>query len=266
MDDKLSVSEPKRPEISLQKGGKILSRFDMSRSRRYSTRQSKATRSFLFYTIGIAAALLLFGFVGFQLLINYSLLLDKFRGESKSATKRQKDDVAFLSSPQFDIPYSATDSSSLSFEGKADKDTTVELFINDKLIDTTDVDESQYEFKKIKLSEGENKIKTRTVKDREKSSFSQTAIVRYRANEPKLEISNPNNGDSFSGGQSILKVSGKTEPYAKVTINGTWAIMDDEGNFQYNYQMQGGENTLNIVTKDDANNKVEKEVKFTYSP
>ena len=238
----------------------------MSRSRRYSTRQSKATRSFFLYTIGIIASLLFFGFVGFQLLINYSLLLDKFRGESKSITKGQKDDVSFLSPPQFDIPYSATNSSSLSFSGKAGKDTVVELFINDKLIDTTDVDGEEYEFKKIKLSEGENKIKTRTVKNMEKSGFSQTAIVRYRANEPMLEIGNPNNGDSFSGGQSLLKVSGKTEPYAKVTINGAWAIMDDEGNFSYNYQMQSGENILNIVTNDDANNKVEKEVKFTYSP
>lgn len=237
----------------------------MSRSRRYNSKASKAKKGFLFYTLGIIVVIVVFGFVGFQLLINYSLLLDKIRGENESTEQEKKDEIGYLSPPSFDVSYSATSSSSLSFTGRAEEDTIVELYINDKLIDTTESD-GDFMFRNIKLSGDKNEIKVRSKKGKEKSSFSDRAIVNYREKEPILEVNTPKNGDSFSGGQSILKVTGKSEPYAKVTINGAWAIMDDEGNFNYNYQMQSGENTLQFVSKDDAGQKTEQEVKFNYSP
>jgi hypothetical protein len=264
MNENKLPSPPQESATPQQERDTILHEFPMSKSRRYSTRQSKATKSFLFYALGIVVVLVVLGFVGFQLLINYSLLLDKIRGEEETA-ENTKQETNFLLAPTFDIPYSATNSSSLTFSGKSDKDTTVELFVNGKQVDDVRSD-GEFRFRNIKLKDGENEIKVRAVKDKEKSSFSESVSIFYRENEPKLEVTNPNNGDSFSGGQSILKVTGVTEPYAKVTINGAWAIMDDEGNFSYNYQMQSGENTLLIKTEDDANNKVEKEVKFTYSP
>lgn len=265
MKDPTIIEDAEKPVDTTQESDRILKELPMSKSRRYSAKQSKATRSFLFYGIGIIVSLVILGFVGFQLLINYSLLLDKIRGEEASdATK--KEEVEFISAPQFDIPYKATNSSSLTFSGTAISDSTVELFINNKLVDDTKTAEGEFSFKKVKLNDGKNEIKTRVVKGKEKSSFSDKFVLSFRESEPKLEISTPSNGDSFSGGQNILKVRGKTEAYAKVTINGAWAIMDDEGNFTYNYQMQGGENTLSVTTRDDAGQKNEQEVKFTYSP
>ena len=70
----------------------------------------------------------------------------------------------------------------------------------------------------------------------------------------------------FEKDQSTVKVLGKTDPGVRVTVNGFWAVIDENNNFSYNLPLQNGENMIKIEAIDQAGNKTEKEIKVTYSP
>jgi hypothetical protein len=216
--------------------------------------------------LGAVALVVFLLFFGPQLLINLSLLVGDMRDEQETITEENEKGQVFIPQPIINTPVKATKESAVDLKGAAQNARTVELFVNDSLVDKETVNDDGFSFTKVPLKAGDNHIKARAIDGKNKSAFSESVRVVYREKAPELEIETPRDGDAFSGGVSILKVKGKTEPYAKVTVNGARAIIDDTGTFRYDYRMQGGDNKLMVITTDEADNKTEKEVKFTYSP
>ena len=72
-------------------------------------------------------------------------------------------------------------------------------------------------------------------------------VIQYSSvfSSPKLEIISPENDDTIS--VPAIKISGKTEKDATVSINGSFAPVDESGNFDYEYLLTEGKNNIEII-------------------
>lgn len=62
---------------------------------------------------------------------------------------------------------------------------------------------------------------------------------------PKLEITSPEN-DAVTSVPAI-KITGKTEKDATVSVNGDFAPVDESGNFSYEYVLKDGKNEVELI-------------------
>lgn len=213
--------------------------------------------------VGILVVLYVLFTYGIPFLANMSILLSGSKA-SEDAPKKQ---ISFISSPTLDIPYSATNSATITIKGTAPKDHQVKLLVNDSVVDTVQVDDdSSFEFEDVELEEGENRIQAQAInKEKEESDLSSEVLVFYGHKQPSLSIESPSNGQNYPKEEPRSRVAGKTDPGTKVTVNGYWAIVDPSGNFSYVLPLSGGENTIKIIAEDQAGNKKEEERKVTLS-
>ena len=104
------------------------------------------------------------------------------------------------------------------------------------------------------------------IRNNKESDFSQDYKISYLKDEPKLEISFPNDGASFSKADQEINIRGTTDPENAVKINDFIAIVDTEGNFSYILKLKEGENKIKIVAANLAGKTSEKELTVSYSP
>lgn len=234
----------------------------MARSRLSKRMEQKTKKNLFLSVLGIVLIIFLVFKFGIPLLVNLSLFLSG--SSNKEETKIQNS--SFIAPPVLDSYPEATASANIIISGIASKKQTVNLYINDSLIDTTKAgDDGRFLFKKT-ITPGENIIKAKAVMNEKESDFSNTIIIAFKGAPPSLNISSPTDGQSFSKDQNVIDVKGITDADVKITINGFWAITDGSGNFSYKLPLQNGENKINVTAVDLAGNKTEKEIKVTYSP
>lgn len=236
----------------------------MPRSRLKTTSLQAAKKNIILTVAGIVGILILLAFFGMPLLINLSLFFEK--STDSSASHRTTD--TYVEPPVLEPLTTATNSAKIIVSGSAPKDSTVILFVNDTKVDEKEItDYNGFSFHDVTLDEGENYIKAKAKIDKNQiSSYSEEQKVTLLNKPPKLELEKPNESSSFQKDDSPIEVKGKTDPKVRVTVNGFWAIVDQDGNFSYNLPLQGGDNQIRIVATDEAGNKTEKEIKVTYSP
>lgn len=233
----------------------------MSKSRLKNHLQKKAVQNILLALCGIIVIVALLFTFGTQLLINFSLLIEKLKGTSDTTTTSE--DVSFVSPPTLNPMESYTKNAKITVSGYSLPKQMVKLYVNDELVEKTEVKEDKsFEFKDVSIKPGENDIKAKAVTENDKeSNYSTSLKITYIDKPPTLEINSPSDGQTLSKDQGPYKVTGKTDPGNKVTVNDFWAIVDDEGKFTYTLPLQGGDNTIKIQVTDEADNKVEKEIK-----
>lgn len=162
----------------------------------------------------------------------------------------------------------ATQSSKISFSGIApESDGIVEIYVNDDLEEEIDLgNKTDFNVEDIRISKGENRIKSRFLKDEDSSAFSDDYVVKYITEEPSLEISSPSDNATFTKADKSIQVSGKTEPENTVQVNSFRAIVDSDGEFSYTLQLNDGENQIVIEARNPAGITSQKQLKVTYSP
>lgn len=234
---------------------------------RMARRIDRKTRKTVILTLlGIIVIGILVVLFGIPLLVNMSLLLEK-NGDSNKSTAGKNENM-LLVAPILNPTFSATNSATITIDGTATENQKIKLFVNNESFGQVSVKSNgEFIFEKVPLSEGENIMKAQLItKDNKKSTYSNILRVSYIKNPPELEISYPSNDQSFSSSDNPIQVTGKASPEAKVTVNGFWAIIDEEGNYKYDATLKEGDNTLTVVATDQAGNTTEKEVKVKYSP
>lgn len=191
-----------------------------------------------------------------------SLVLDSLKGASEPILTNN----GAVLPPRFVPTYEATNSAKISIEGFGSEGDTIEIFVNDVKADKIIVSkEGTFSFSEIELKEGENIITAiATGINGKKSSEADPLKILYKKTPPNLEIETPKDGDSFSGDNRDIVIKGKTDADAKVYINDRMAILESEGNFEFNYSLSEGDNTLKIAAIDEAGNKKELEIKCRY--
>ena len=84
--------------------------------------------------------------------------------------------------------------------------------------------------------------------------------------EPKLEVTNPSDGQTVTGKDGTVEVKGQTDSGVKLTVNGRFIVLSGGGNFVTSVILTPGENNLVIEAVDRAGNKARRELVVTHTP
>ena len=233
----------------------------MKETRRSRRLEKKTKRNIVLSLLGILIIFVFMIKLGIPLMANFAIFVSGF----KSTNEVKNNDNAFIQPPVLDPIPSATNSAEIQITGKSVNNSKVQLFINDQLMNDTSTDgNGNFRFTKS-LSLGDNQIKTRVEVGGKQSSFSDTATVTYKNSAPSIIIDSPPDGGVFSKDNKSVNVTGKIDGGASVTVNGFWAIVDENNNFSYTLPLQNGDNEIKVVVTDQAGNKSEKTIKVKYS-
>jgi hypothetical protein len=233
------------------------------RSRLTRRLERKTEKNLALSILGIVLIIFLVFKFGIPLLVNLSLF---FSGLKNNQTQSITQDNSFIAPPVLDSFSEATASANIVITGVASKNQTINLYLNDNLIDNVKArNDGKFEFKET-IKPGENTIKTTVDVNGKESDFSNALTIVFKSAPPSLNVDSPSDGQSFSKDQNTATVKGVTDPDVKVTVNGFWAITDSQGNFSYYLPLQNGDNKIIVVATDIAGNKNEKDIKVNYSP
>lgn len=214
----------------------------------------------------VLSVVILFALVrwGIPALVNYA----GFLGEVKTSTEPvEQDDTVAPFAPQLDLADEATRSAMINVAGFAEADTTVALYVNNRKVAETVVDdEGEFEFLAIQLEPGENAFGARaTDKAGNESSRSEIRTVVFDNQAPEIELVDLEDGQKVTAlNNDRLEVKGKTEVGAKMYVNDKLILVDSEGYFAAGVTMDEGENQLRLKAEDVANNSTEMELTVSY--
>lgn len=222
--------------------------------------QNQAYRNVLLASLGIVLVIILLIIFGTNILVSFSLLVGKLSGTEETAVTTQSD--AYVAPPTLDPTETATSSAATVVTGFGESKQRIDLYRNGKLISKTTVKaDNTFRFSNVTLVEGENTIRAKAINEsNQQSEFSNEVKIMFSNEPPELTIDAPQEGQVFKKSGGAVKVTGKTNAGAKVTVNDFRAIVDTEGNYSYLYTLKDGDNELKIVATDTANNKTEKTV------
>ena len=236
------------------------------RTSRLARNIERRTKKNLFFSIfGIIVVLFLVIKLGIPLLVNFSLMLSNQKDKSTTSSSNSSN-PSFIASPVLNPLPSATNSATLVISGTGNAGQTVRIYINSNLVDETPTKkDGTFSINKT-LKKGTNTIQAKSELNGKESDFSNSLNIVFNDTKPNLDITSPSDGQTFSKDQNTAQVSGKTDADIKVTVNGFWAIVDDNNNFSYSLPLQSGDNQIKIVATDSAGNTTEKDIKVTYNP
>jgi hypothetical protein len=233
----------------------------MRRSRLSKNFEKKSRKTLFLSIVGILIVLFLLFRFGIDILVNFSTFISGSKANQTTTTNQ----INFIPPPILNPLAPATNSAQIIITGKAVKDQTIDLYVNDSNVDQVQVNkDGNFTFNES-LKNGDNQIKTKAVASGKESDFSDTFDVVYKNSPPTLDIASPSDGQSFKKDQNTVSVTGKTDSGVTVTVNGFWAVVDDNNNYSYTLSLQNGDNQIKVVAIDQAGNKAEKDIKVNYS-
>lgn len=205
---------------------------------------------------------LIFLLLGLPLLAKFSLLLGKFTGEEE-ATLFVDRTPPFP--PQLESPFTATNSARITLRGISEPGSTVKLYLNDRALEKILVGKDGTFTKRVALNEGENKILAQAVDQAgNESALSAPFLIFYKKTAPILEIEFP--PEEFQTSEEEIEIKGETDPEVRLTINDRFVPVRSDGSFTHLVSLSGGENLIEIVATDQAENQTKVERKVTLSP
>lgn len=174
-----------------------------------------------------------------------------------------------VQTPELQPIVEATNSARLTIRGYVQGNNDVELFHNGTMRDTaTPNSDGLFVFDGIDLQEGDNQFYAKAVTENNtESSPSVVYTVLYKTSKPTLTIESPQDGMTVtSRKEQVIAVTGKTEPDARVYLNGRLLTTGSDGEFSGSYQLAEGDNTLAFTASDRAGNSMAQELRVTYLP
>lgn len=234
-----------------------------NRSRLSRKLESKTKQSIILSFLGIIIVLGLIAKFGIPVLANVSFFLFEKKDTQDQSVKKS----VFVSPPELDALPNATNSAKLVVSGTGQEKQEIALYINGEFEDKTEVkDDKKFIFDNILLKEGENLIQTKAKEENQESDFSNSYTIILTKKAPTLTIDSPSDKQSFGKDDKQAMVKGKTDAGNKVTVNDLWAIVDNDGAYEYSLPLHGGENKIKVIATDPANNTTEKEITVVYNP
>lgn len=217
-------------------------------------------QSFYYLFLGIIILLL------FIFLIMPNLIRLFFAIIDKDSALVEKDTVP----PQVPVlssnPIEATFSASLNLKGFAEPKSKVIFLLNsEKSAEIMVSEEGQFEHE-LNLIDGENELSIFGVDEAGNESLKTRSYVITKDSEaPILDIEEPKDGSviELKKNRTTL-IKGKTEPNAKVIINGRMVLADADGVFSTNYYLGEGKNELEFEAIDKATNKTNKKIEVEF--
>ncbi len=207
--------------------------------------------------------LILAMFYGVPLVARFATLLSNLKG-SKDAV-----DITNLPPPpppNISTPPEFTNQQNLHIEGTAQPGATVDIFFNSQTKEIIIGSDGKFSGD-YSLIKGANTLYAIAKNRAGTSASSKKFTITYDTEPPKLDVTQPKNGDNFYGDkQKQLSIQGATDLEASVTINGRVAIVENDGTFQTTFDLNSGANSFTITAQDRAGNKKEVTVSVNFTP
>ena len=185
----------------------------------------------------------------------------------KPVEKGQTVESFSVAPPVLNIPFEATNSASIKISGYSLPNSKVEIYFDDELKTTANTkDDGSFLTDRIDLALGTNNIYGKTISsDNNKSLSSKTIKLIYSNEKPKLDVSEPADGQEIKGGDKKIKVSGITDSLNTITINGQTVIVSSDGGFSSEVQLNEGDNAITIISSNPTGSttKIQRGVKYT---
>lgn len=235
----------------------------MHESRLNSSIKRKAIHNVLLVLFGFILIIIILVIFGTRILIGFSLFVGKLHGSNWNASTIAQQANTYVAPPIVNPIPDATNKNQIDISGTAQKNETISLYVNNQLVDKTSTgSNNQFQFSSVALQSGQNTIKTQAESNNNKlSSFSNTFTITYLKGPPSLTITQPQDGQTFTIGNSpSISIQGQTDPGVKITVNGFWAIVDSQGKYNYLYTLKNGDNDIKVVATDAAGNQATKEI------
>lgn len=235
---------------------------------RYSSKRSLQKRRKNFLIILLLGGIFLYLLFAWFLptLIGGLSIFNKFKPVQKPQTPVSEN--ATLAPPVLNIPYEATNSSSIDIKGYSLPNTKVEIYIDDELKSTTETNnDGSFVAASVDLGLGTNNISGKTIDEKgNKSLASKNIQIQYINEKPKLEINQPEDNQVVK--DKKLQVSGTVEGSGSVSIhiNGSLSIVGSDGKFSQTIDLNEGDNNITIIATDSAGNSTQISRKVTFQP
>ena len=232
------------------------------RSRLSTVEERKNMSSAYKYLLFSVFFIIFFIFFGIPVLTKITGLIGDLK---KSDLPVEINDNTPPAPPQINPLPEATNKNKLEIKGSAEEGATIRLFINNTEETVIADKNGAFSFSTI-LNKGENTISL-LAKDASENESTSTPdyLVIYDDKEPELEISSPQDGQSFYGSlQRQIVIEGKTEAGASITINDRIVVVEQDGSFAYAISLQEGDNNFNIKSTDKAGNQIVKGITLHY--
>lgn len=257
---------------------KLKTKTTPTRGRYYKPRSYRTVEEDLYWRkklilsiLGVSLLLGLLWFGGVLILSHLDAFWGALGRERNQAIGPSGNSDIFPPSPPTLInPPAATKENRIKLEGKAEKDSEIILFLNNKPVEKTFADEKgSFTFEGISLSDGENRFSL-TAKDKSgnESGKSPFYTINYNKKAPELDLENPKDGTILNGkNEQTITVTGTVSPSSvTLTINDIRAIVNEDGTFSLRISLdRDGENKITVKATDDAGNSTEKSVTVTYN-
>jgi len=235
----------------------------MARSRFRNYQDRKERRQIVLTLGGIAGILLFLALFGVKILVGFSLFVDKLRGTTPNS---QQQSQVILLPPQLDPLPTATYSGEINISGKVKGDVTILLYVNEEQTEKTKAaEDGSFIFQNVQVTDGANVISAKSTDDKDHiSELSEVLTILVKKVKPSLEISSPSENAEITGEKQTTTVTGKTESDNSITINDRFVVVKSDGTFSYDLPLNEGEQTITILSKDQAGNetKIERKVKY----
>jgi hypothetical protein len=236
------------------------------RSRREKVEAKRYTKQTVW--IGILFFIMLFFLVRFggQAFVNTALFIGNLR---QTVDAPQGLDTIPPSPPQLSLPFTATNSATISFNGYTESGAVVGLFVNGAKVDETLAnDQGSFDFRNVGLNQGSNTLYAiaQDQAGNQSNPSTKTDII-YSNQPPELVIDHPLDGQKFFGQlEQSINITGVTDETAQVYINERIAIVSSNGAFSSRIQLKEGENTITITAQNPSGNQAQKSLTVLYYP
>lgn len=233
-------------------------------SRRVRVQEKKNTQKGLWFLLISLVLLGVLVVYGIQLLVRSTNFISGFKPQERSTNN----DHTPPGPPQLDPrPDEFTQNQKITLNIKAEANSTVSINLNGQKVKDVPVDDTSKASVDLSLNQGLNQLSlTATDQAGNTGPASATYSVTFDNIPPSLDISKPQDGDTLYPPNQTVSVEGKTEPETQVSVNDHVVIENSDGSFTYKLKLNQGDNTINVVATDKAQNQTTKTLLVKYNP
>jgi hypothetical protein len=161
----------------------------------------------------------------------------------------------------------ATNAAKIRIEGFTEKEVDTDLLINDNVVDTEKTDANGAIILNGTLEAGSNRIIVRATDSSSNTSQSPVILINFDSKPVDLTVTSPKDGSEYFGGTNqTVDIKGTvSKPTATVIVNGSYAMVDKDGNFTQRIMLANGDNNIKIKATDTAGNTAESSLKLVFS-
>ena len=220
-------------------------------------------KAYYYVFLSILAVIFLI-YLGLPILIKFA----GFVGDiAKSDKPVEITDTTPPAPPRFDEIPEYSKEEAIDIKGASENGATISLTANGNVSEVVANSDGKFVFL-FNLIGGENTISA-TAKDTSGNLSTETKIYKivYDNLEPKLEITSPNDGDSFIGSsQRQLSIKGTVNEVSEVKVNDKFVSLKDDGTFNFTTTLNEGQNTFEIKATDPAGNQASTSLSVNFAP